>query len=190
MKKSLIFVLAAVLLAWTATAVKAQTPAQLTSSDAAFLLQKTVGNWLVVRSTWQPETKQMLNTPGKGIFSPSATDVSVHEQYEFTGADGTIQKEEGYLKFSKKRNQFEFVKLNDATGKEVLLFTGSWYPEYKTLLLTAVTPIKSSRAQAEQWRYVFQEDGTFSKIVHQADKKGNMQLTYQYQYTPTRTAEL
>ncbi|MFT2010145.1 hypothetical protein ACMA1I_15835 [Pontibacter sp. 13R65] len=42
----------------------------------------------------------------------------------------------------------------------------------------------------EQWPYVFHYDGTFTKLVHKADKKGNMLLSTQFQHTPYRTATL
>lgn len=190
MKKPLIFILAAVLLVWSATAAQAQSPAHVSYADASFLLQKTVGNWLVTRSRWQPESRQMLTNPGRASFSASTTDVSVHEQYEFTETDGSMQQEAGFLRFSKTRSQFEFYRINSSTGKETLLYTGSWYPEFNTIMLTAVTPAKSKHAQPDQWRYVFQDNGTFTKLVYKSDRKGNMLLTGQYHHTPNRTAEL
>ncbi|WP_187264735.1 hypothetical protein [Pontibacter beigongshangensis] len=190
MKNHFTFILMAMLLVWSATTAQAQSPARISDADASFLLQKTIGNWLVDKSSWQADTRQMLTVPGRAIFKPSSTDVSVHEQYEFTAADGTLQQEAGCLRFSKTRHQFEFYKTNGATGKETLLFTGSWYPEFNTIMLTAVTSGNSKHANPDQWRYVFQNNGAFTKLVYKADKKGNMLLSDQYHHTPNRTAEL
>ncbi|TXK46816.1 DUF1579 domain-containing protein [Pontibacter qinzhouensis] len=182
MKKSVIFLLAAVLLTFSATTTQAQ--AHISYSDASFLLQKTLGKWQVTKATWNPELKEMNKISGKAIYSPSTSDVSVYEQAELMLADGTSEAEEGHLRYSKSRHQFEFVKKDAATGKEVLLYTGHWYPEYKTILLTAAQVTKDKNQKPNQWRYVFQENGTFTKMVHKANKDGNMILINQYNFKP------
>ena len=185
MKKSVIFLLAAVLLAWSAPATQAQSPAHLSYSDASFLLQKTLGDWQVTKSNWNPEKQEMSKVSGKATYSPSTTDVSVQEQAEIMLKDGTSQTEEGTLRYTKSRHQFEYVKTDPATGKEMILFTGHWYPDFRTILMTASPTSKNKKAKPDQWRYVFQENGTFTKMVHQADTNGKMILIDQYHFTPT-----
>ncbi|MFT2010149.1 DUF1579 family protein [Pontibacter sp. 13R65] len=188
MKKSVIFLLAVVLLAWSSASVQAQSAAHLSYSDASFLLQKTLGKWQLTKSSWNIEKKEMSKITGSATFSPSVKDVSVHEQSEIMLADNTLQTEEGHLRYSKSRHRFEFVKQDANTGKDVILFTGNWYPNYRTILLTATPATKNKNAKPDQWRYVFQENGSFTKMVHKADKAGNMILTDQYNFTPASAA--
>ncbi len=126
----------------------------------------------------------MSKVSGRATYSPSTTDVSVKEHAEIVFADGTSKTEAGTLRYKKSRHQFEYVQTDLATGKEVILFTGHWYPDFRTILMTASPSSKNKNAKPDEWRYVFQENGTFTKMVHQANANGKMILTDQYHFTP------
>ncbi|TXK46815.1 hypothetical protein FVR03_10335 [Pontibacter qinzhouensis] len=192
MKKVKEILLTAILLACTVLAVQAQTLPRLSHADATYLLQRSLGSWQVSESVWQPTQKSVMTCAGKAVYKASDKDIAVHEHCEIQLPDGASDAHDGYLRYSTTNNQFEFVKEEAATGKAVKLFTGHWFPEFNTLLMFEVRPKGTKlfkKFRPQQWRYVFQNNGTFSKLVHQPDEHGNMLLMHKSNYTPLPIAD-
>ena len=184
MKKTVIFLLAAVLLVWSAPIAKAQKAKRVSVEEANELLQKVAGNWQVDFSLWQPQTKEFLTSSGDASFSKQQQATYVREQFKITKPDGSIEEGEGFLSYSEKNKRFEFVQI-DNTGKSTLLLTGEWYPENNTLLLTPESGLEkwgSRNGTPMQLQYIFFEDGTFMKAIRTPDGKGNYTLFSQYHY--------
>ncbi|MFT2010147.1 hypothetical protein ACMA1I_15845 [Pontibacter sp. 13R65] len=184
MKRFLLILLTAVLpVGYSSAAQPDPNSTPLSYSDVTYLIQRIAGNWYVDKSTWHPEIKKMTGMAGTAIHQP-ASDIIMHEQLEISEDDGTSYIEEGTLRYSMDRNQFEFVKLDPATGKELTLYTGHYYPEFKTILLTGEVLLKKRKAKIGQHRYIFLDNGSFIKIIHYTDKKGDLHMGHRYHYTP------
>lgn len=192
MKKLLFFLLPAMLVIWSSATAQEPVPSLITYADASSVLQKTVGKWHVNKSTWHPEIRKMSDMEGTATHLSFPTDIAVQEQFEFIESDGTLHKEEGILRYSKVRQQFEFVTVDASTGKEIVLFTGHWHSNFKTILLKGMVRLKNRNVKLGEWRYIFLENGAFTKIIHYADKNGNLHFGHRYHYipAPSATAEL
>ncbi len=178
--------MAVAMLAFNGYAAMAQSQVRLTSCDATSLLEKTIGKWQVNQSAWQSEKKDLATWAGRATYNSSGKGNNVHELCEIEMADGYTKTFDGYLRFVENQNQFEYVVADPATGKEEKLFVGEWFPEFNTLLLFSVRPKNTKLFKKyipEQWRYVFFDNGTFSKMVHQPDENGKLILTHKYNYT-------
>ncbi|WP_187264319.1 hypothetical protein [Pontibacter beigongshangensis] len=189
MKQTLLFLLLAI---GSAASAQQQLPSTLTYSDALSIIQKISGQWHVKKCTWHPEIRKMSEQEGTATHLLSATAITVAEQVEFTEISGTLHKEEGMLRYSRDRQQFEYVPVQGGGGKEIVLYAGHWHAPFKTLLLKGVVRLKGKKVSLGEWRYTFMEDGSFVKDIHYSDKNGNLHLAHRYHYIPVRpaTAEL
>lgn len=177
MKKTVIYLLAAVLLVATSPASQASTFKPLTPEKANQILQKVSGTWSLNQRTWLPELRILSTFKGDANFSSSYLGDYVREQFTILQPNGITLKGEIFMRYSTEDKRFEIVQV-DNTGKSVLLMAGKWYPEHNSLLFVQVeglSPIKKED-KGMQVRYVFLQDGTFSKMIHKIDAKGNYYL--------------
>lgn len=171
MKKTITFLLAALLLAGAAPATMAQEKQGLTTKQANQLLQRIVGSWTVNRYLSEPVTFALTEVKGSANCKKGGGAEFVHETTHLRQPNGTIESEDGFLRYAGDRERFEFVQPNKK-GKNVVLMAGDWSPEYNTLVLRPV--LKNGRWAKDtdpnmQYLYVFKPDGSFMKIVRTYD---------------------
>lgn len=173
MKKSVFFLLAALLLAGSSFAAPRQTPQPLSVSQANEILEKIAGNWTVEMTNWDPDTKTFSRSTGRANISSSYLDNYVHEQYTVNQPDGSLVKGESFMRYCDEKNRFEVVQM-DNSGNGVVLMVGNWYPLNNTLVFRQIEGQEDQVNKSEQgmvFRYVFLEDGTVSKMTHKLNKK-------------------
>lgn len=173
MKKAFFSLLAAIMLVGSASAAQVQAQKTLTASEANEIIQKISGSWSVNMSVWCPEKKTITNSNGDSDFSTSYLDNYTHERYAISQPDGEMMEGETFLRYCNEKNRFEVVQMDNAGGG-VVLMVGTWYPEHKTLVFRQVPGQENQVNKSDvgmQFRYVFLDDGTFSKMTHKLDKK-------------------
>lgn len=171
MKKVIsIFLLAAVLLAWTAPVTRAQHKDKFTAAQANAILQKAVGHWQIKSVLWQPWQNKFAYAGGNAIFS-NGVDGSIVESLELEQPDGTVEKIEGRIRYSELSRLFEFVQV-DKKGNSTLVMLGEWNPDFNMI---AFRPIKGQKHHASKmvWQYFFFDDGSFKKVIRTPDGRGN-----------------
>ncbi|MCC9138176.1 hypothetical protein ACFSKU_00400 [Pontibacter silvestris] len=187
MKKTVLFLLAAVLLVLTAPTTQAQNKKMLTAEEAEELLQKTLGTWQVKALLWQPETKNFSEPRGRASFS-SAPNGIVSEKFEIEQPDGRTERVEGTLRYSEIKKRFEFVQL-DHKGNSTLLMYGKWNPNFSMITFRPAKGQKHIAGKA-LWQYFFFDDGSFKKVVRKPDTQGNYMIASEYHCLHINTAGL
>lgn len=171
MKKAFsFFLLAAVLLAWTAPLTRAQQKGSLTADQANAIMQKTIGNWQIKSTLWQPWQNKFAYAGGTASFSYD-DDGCVFESLEFEQPDGTVEEVQGRIRYSEVSRLFEFVQL-DKKGNSTLVMIGEWNPDFNMI---AFRPLKGQKHYASKtaWQYFFFDDGSFKKVIRTPDGRGN-----------------
>ncbi|QCR24699.1 DUF1579 family protein [Pontibacter sp. SGAir0037] len=191
MKKTILFLLAAVLLVWAAPLAQAQSRKSLSADEANQLLQKITGAWNVELSTWSPKHRLMLKTKGDAKFNTPYLGSYVHEQFSYGMPDGNTLEGECFISYSTKQKRFEIAQVDNA-GKNIILMTGEWFPEYRSIVFKPVEGLNHQAYHTEpgmQFRYIFLEDGSFSKMIHKRNADGAYTLASLYHYESATAAK-
>lgn len=189
MKKVLLTLLAAVLLAAAAPAVRAQeqTRASLTSEEAHKLLGRLSGNWLVSHYAWQPDRNAYYQSSGKATVSPAHQGSYLHEQTYVRQPDGSQKRQECFLGYSAAKERFELIQADKQNGNTVLL-VGQWHPDFHSITLTHPDGLKRGGPNNVEYVYVFLPEGMLLKVVRILDEEGNYRIQSQDYYAPQHTA--
>ncbi|MCC9167680.1 DUF1579 family protein [Pontibacter harenae] len=191
MKKGLIFLLAAVLLIGASPVTQANpTTAPLSADQASEVLQKIAGDWVINLSVWDQKNEKPSAFKGISKIFPFNSDNIMREQFEIPQPDGTTLTGDGYIRYSHSRKCFEFAQVTPAGNREVLMI-GKYSPQHNTILFLPATKSENRHSKPSvQWRYVFFEDGSFTKVVHELNAQGNYAISSYYHYNQASTAEM
>lgn len=164
------FLLAAVLLAWTAPNASAQHRASLTPDQANDLLKKSIGSWEIKSVIWQPWLNKFAFSGGSASFRYD-DDGCVHERLAIEQPDGRYEETEGLLRYSETNKRFELVQI-DKVGNTNLIMYGKWDPDFNMI---AFSPAKGQKHISDKviWQYFFFDDGSFKKVIRTPDGQGN-----------------
>lgn len=191
MKKTIIFLLAAVLLAGAAPTTQAQKKQATTVAQANAILQKMQGDWRVKTLIWQPEQKSFFESDG--IVSYSTDDnKAVREEFTVALPDSSTQHYKGMLRYAEDKQRFEFVQF-DAEGKATVMMQGKWDPRFSMIYLK---PVKGQmRADGKrklrlQLQYFFFDDGSFKKVAKTPDGRGHYLIASEYHCLQQKTVGL
>ncbi|AKD02064.1 hypothetical protein PKOR_01565 [Pontibacter korlensis] len=189
MKKFIVSVLAAVLLAVAAPVTMAQEQGAITSAEANLLLRKIAGNWLVSHYAWQPESKTYYQATGKASVSNAHQGSYLHEKTDVMQPDGSYRHRECFLGYSQAKSRFELIQADELSNNTTLL-VGQWHPEYNAITLAPVDGLKKGDVNSQEYVYLFLPEGMLLKIVRTMDEEGNYLIHSQDYYAPQRTAGL
>lgn len=180
------FLLATVLLAWTAPATSAQHRASLTADQANEILQKSLGSWEIKSVTWQPWLNKFAYSDGTASFRYD-DDGCIHERLSLEQPDGSIEEAEGLIRYSDKNKRFEFVKI-DKMGNSNLIMFGDWNPDFSMI---AFKPAKGVKHLSDKviWQYFFFDDGSFKKVIRTPDGQGNSIIAAEFHCQQPKVAE-
>jgi len=183
------FLLAAVLLAWTAPLASAQHSRRLTADEANALLQHTVGSWQVKSLAWQPWQSKFAYSKGKANFS-SDDDGCVREKLELVQPDGSVEGTDGVIRYSELNKRFEYVQL-DKMGNTTLIMFGEWNPNFSMITFTpAKVKGQYSLNSKMMWQYFFFDDGSFKKVIRTPDGQGNYIIAAEFHCQQPKVAKL
>jgi len=191
MKKTVIFLLAVILLAGAAPTTQAQKKQAITVAYANSILQKMQGDWQVKTLIWQPEQKSFFESDGIVSYKSDDNQV-VHENFDVALPDGSTKHYEGMLRYAEDKQQFEFVQF-DEEGKASVMMQGKWDLRFNMLYFK---PVKGQmrtdgkRKLRQQLQYFFFDDGSLKKVTKTPDGKGNYLIASEYHCQAQKTVGL
>ncbi|WP_242916516.1 hypothetical protein [Pontibacter liquoris] len=195
MKKTVIFLLAALLLAATMpVTTQAQKSKSFTLKNAMSLFNRMYGTRMVKTLIWQPEQQRFFETSGTVRYSLHQNK-ALREEFDIEQPDGSVKHVEGMLRYDTNKSRFEFVQY-DTEGHATVMFAGKWDPDFAMIDLEPLKrqwQLNGKRRKQDQelhLRYFFFPDGSFKKVVRTLEDTGDSAIAYEYHCLQQKIAGL
>ncbi len=181
MKRAVIFLMAAVLLAGIAPEAQAQKKQKFSAVDADKVFQKMQGSWQVKTLVWQARDKRFSEEKGTVNYTTDA-DKALSESFDIAMPDGTTAHYTGKLRYVTDKNRFELVGYN-TTGKPALVMLGKWNPRFNMIAMHPVNGQKQEDGKKRlrtRLQYFFFDDGSFKKVSITPNGRGDYVIASEY----------